>query len=296
MNEPFILSCCSTVDLSPDLLEQNRIHYIGLHYFIDGKEYEDDLGQTISMDDFYRTMKEGADTATAQVNVEEYREYFEGFLEQGQDVLHVTLSSGISGSHNSARIAAEFLSEKYPERKLLVVDSLGASSGSGMIMTTLAEMRDAGKSIDEIHAWVEKHKLEQHHWFFSSDLTFYVKGGRITRAAGWFGTALKICPVLNMDNQGRLVPRFKMRGKQNAIKEVVRQMEEHAHGGTEYEGPCYISQSACIEDAQAVSALVKKRFPRLKEDIKIFNIGPTIGAHTGPGTVALFFLGSTREN
>ncbi len=296
MNDTYVLSCCSTVDLTPEMLESNRIRYIGLHYFLDGKEYADDLGQTMPMKEFYDAMVNGADTATAQVNVEEYRRYFEQFLENGQDVLHVTLSSGISGSYNSARIAAEFLAEKYPQRKLLVVDSLGASSGSGMIVTTLAKMRDAGISIDEAYAWVEEHKLEQHHWFFSSDLTFFVKGGRVTKAAGWFGTALKICPVLNVDNQGRLVPRFKMRGKHNAIKEVVRQMKEHALGGVDYDGSCYISHSDCLEDAQAVATLIKANFPKLKEDVKIFNIGPTIGAHTGPGTVALFFFGSKRSN
>lgn len=296
MSDAYVLSCCSTVDLSPELLNNNRIQYIGLHYFLDGKEYEDDLGQTRPMTDFYKAMLAGADTATAQVNVEEYRSYFEKFLENGQDVLHVTLSSGISGSYNSARIAAELLNEKYPERKLLIVDSLGASSGSGMIVTELARMRDKGVSIEDAYAWAEEHKLELHHWFFSSDLTFFVKGGRITKAAGWFGTALKICPVLNMDNLGRLVPRYKMRGKQNAIKEIVRQMKEHANNGTDYDGSCYICHSDRLEDARAVAALVQDNFPKLREEVQIFNIGPTIGSHTGPGTVALFFLGTKREN
>ena len=292
----YILSCCSTVDLSQELLDSRDIHYIGLHYILDGQEHIDDMGKTLPMKDFYAAMAAGAETTTAQINVEEYRHFFGGFLERGLDVIHVTLSSGLSGSYNSARIAAEFLADEYPDRKLFIVDSLGASSGSGMIVTELADMRDAGASIEELYEWAQEHKLEQHHWFFSSDLTFFVKGGRITKAAGWFGTALKICPVLNMDNLGRLIPRFKMRGKQNALKEVVRQMEEHAQDGNQYSGNCYISQSDRLEDAQALAALIEKSFPQLKNGVKIFDIGPTIGSHTGPGTVALFFWGDKRIN
>ena len=217
-------------------------------------------------------------------------------LRKRQDVLHVTLSSGLSGSYNSARIAAELLTEKYPERTLRIVDSLGAASGSGMLMMTLADLRDEGRSLEEVADWAEENKLHLHHWFFSSDLTFFIKGGRVTKAAGWFGTALKICPVLNVDNLGRLIPRFKMRGKRNAIKEIVRQMEEHAASGKEYADRCYICQSDCVEDAKAVAELIESKFPKLPEPVQIFSIGPTIGSHTGPGTVALFFWGDKREN
>ncbi len=296
MNESFVLSCCSTVDLNADLLAQRNISYTSLHYRLDDKEYADDLFQSMSADEFYQALRDGADSATAQVNVEEYRAYFEQFLQNGQDVLHVTLSSGLSGSYNSARIAAELLSEQYPERTLRVVDSLGAASGSGLIMMTLADLRDAGRSLDEVADWVEENRLYMHHWFFSSDLTFFIKGGRVTKAAGWFGTALKICPVLNVDNQGRLIPRFKMRGKRNAIKEVVRQMEEHAKDGKNYADRCYICHSDCAEDAKAVAELVESKFSHLPEPVQIFSIGPTIGSHTGPGTVALFFWGDKREN
>ena len=296
MNEPFVLSCCTTVDLNADMLAQRNIRYTSLHYRLDDKEYIDDLFQSMSADDFYQALRDGADSATAQVNVEEYRAYFEKFLKNGQDVLHVTLSSGLSGSFNSARIAAELLAEQYPDRTLRVVDSLGAASGSGLLMMELADRRDAGAKLDEVADWAEQNKLDLHHWFFTSDLTFFVKGGRVTKAAGWFGTALKICPVLNVDNLGRLIPRFKMRGKRNAIKEVVRQMEEHAKNGKDYAGRCYICHSDCREDAEEVAQLVESKFPRLPEPVQIFSIGPTIGSHTGPGTVALFFWGDTRVN
>ncbi len=292
----YVLSCCSVVDLSPEHLKNRDISFVPFHYYMNGTEHIDDMGQTVSSKDFYDSMAEGAEVSTSQVNVTEYTNYFEGFLSQGLDILHIALSSGLSGSCNSARIAAEVLKEKYPDRKLYIVDSLAASAGNGLLVDTLADRRDAGEDIDSLYHWVEEHKLEMHHWFTASDLTWFVKGGRISKAAGWFGTVLKICPVLNVDNQGRLIPRFKIRGKNNALKELVNQMEEHAEGGKNYSGKCFISHSACLEDAQKVAADVQKRFPHLNGEISIYNIGTTIGCHSGPGTVALFFWGDARQN
>ena len=239
-------------------------------------------------------MVSGAETRTSQVNAEEYAAYFEGFLKEGHDVLHLVLSGGISGSINSARIAADDLRAKYPERKLYIVDSLAAASGFGLFMDQLADLRDEGKTIDEVHAWAEANKNKLHHWFFSTDLTFFVKGGRISKVSGWFGTALKICPLLNVNSEGKLVPRFKVRGKAKVIREMVKQMDEHAQDGLNYSGKCYMCHSACLEDAQAVAALVEERFPKLNGKVLINNIGTTIGSHTGPGTVALFFWGDER--
>ena len=293
MND-FVLSCCSTADLARERLESRNIKYVCFHFELDGKEYMDDLGESIEFHDFYNAMANGAETRTSQVNAEEYEAYFEGFLKEGKDVLHLTLSSGISGSYNSAMIAKRDLEEKYPDRKIYVVDSLGASSGYGLIMDTLADMRDEGKSIDELYEWAEANKLKLHHWFFSTDLSFYVKGGRISKTAGFVGSILDICPLLNMDNLGKLIPRFKIRTKKKVIQTIVDKMIENAEGGTAYEGKCYISQSACYEDARAVADLVEKNFPNLKEPVQINWIGTTIGSHTGPGTVALFFWGKER--
>lgn len=292
----YILSCCSIADLSPDHLEERNIPFAHFHYTMDGKDCADDMGQTVSSEDFYQAMAAGAEVRTSQVNVEEFTQYFNQFLCDGKDVLHVCLSSGLSGSYNSARIAAEMLREKYPERKLYVVDTLGASAGVGLIVETLADMRDAGADIDTLYQWIEEHKLEMHYWFTASDLTWFVKGGRITKAAGWFGTALKICPVLNMDNNGHLIPRFKIRGISKSLKELVNQMEEHVRDGHDYDGKCFISHSACEENARQVADEIEKRFPLLNGKVGIYNIGTTIGCHTGPGTVALFFWGSKREN
>lgn len=290
----YVLSCCSTADLARERMQARDIHYVCFHYELDGKPYLDDLGVSMEFHEFYTAMVNGAETKTSQVNAEEYTEYFEGFLKEGRDVLHLTLSSGISGSYNSAMIAKRDLEEKYPERKIYVVDSLGASSGYGLIMDTLADMRDAGKSIDELYEWVEKNKLKLHHWFFSTDLTFYVKGGRISKTAGFVGNILDICPLLNMDNLGRLIPRYKIRTKKKVIQAIVDKMIENADGGTAYDGKCFICQSECYDDARAVADLVEKNFPNLKEPVSVNHIGTTIGSHTGPGTVALFFWGKER--
>lgn len=292
----YILSCCSTADLTKEHFENRNIFYTCFHFELDGKQYFDDLGQSMPFDRFYQAMVDGADTRTSQINAEEYAEYFEPFLKEGKDILHLTLSSGISGSINSARIAKEMLEEQYPERKIYIVDSLAASSGYGLLMDKLADLRDAGMSIDELAAWAAENRLNVHHWFFSSDLTFFIKGGRVSKTSGFIGGVLGICPLLNVDFEGHLIPRFKIRTKKKVIQAIVGKMEEFAENGTEYDGKCYISHSACEEDAKEVARLVKEHFPKLQGEVEINSIGTTIGSHTGPGTVALFFWGSKRED
>ena len=304
--ENYVLSCCSTADLSQRHFQERDIHYICFHFYLNGRHYLDDLGKSISFPDFYKAMENGAETKTSQVNEEEFVQYFTPFLEAGRDILHVCLSSGISGVYNSAVIAQKALQEKYPERKIYIVDSLGASSGYGLFMDTLADLRDGGMGIDELRDWALQHRLNLHHWFFSTDLSFYVKGGRISKAAGLFGTVLRICPLLNMDHLGRLIPREKVRTKRKVIHRIVEmmqvhakmveQMRVHAQGGTDYNGKCFISQSACYEDARAVADLVEAAFPHLNGKVLINSIGTTIGSHTGPGTVALFFWGDERKD
>lgn len=291
----YIISCCSTADLTEKHFNDRDIHFICFHFELDGKQYNDDLGKSISLPDFYKAMANGAETKTSQVNAEEFVEYFTPFLEAGKDILHVCLSSGISGVINSAQIARTELLEKYPDRKIYIVDSLGASSGYGLLMDKLADLRDEGMNIEELNEWVNSHRLNLHHWFFSTDLTFYVKGGRISKAAGMVGTVLNICPLLNMDDQGRLIPRFKIRTKKKVIRAIVDKMEEHVQDGLNYSGKCYISQSECYEDAKAVAQLVEERFKKLDGKVEINYVGTTIGSHTGPGTVALFFWGDRRE-
>ena len=291
----FVLSCCSTADLSKEHFEKRGISYICFHYFLNGEEHVDDLGQTIPFDKFYQMMTEGADTATSQINADEYESYFRKFLEEGKDILHVSLSSGISGSVNSAMIAKEKLSEEFPDRTIFVVDSLGASSGYGLLVDKLADLKDEGKTIDVVYDFAMKNRLRLHHWFFSTDLSFYVKGGRISKTSGFVGNMLGICPLINIDNAGKLIPREKIRTKKKVIRQIVDKMKENARDGADYSGKCYISHSACLEDAKEVAALVEEAFPKLDGKVEIYDIGTTIGSHTGPGTVALFFWGGERE-
>lgn len=290
----YILSCCSTADLTEAHFSKREISYICFHYKLNDVEHEDDLGKSMPFDQFYAAMAAGATTQTSQVNADEFERYFESFLKDGKDILHVCLSSGISGVLNSAMIAKADLEELYPDRKIYIVDSLSASSGYGLLMDRLADLRDEGKTIEEVYSFALQHRLHVHHWFFSTDLTFYVRGGRISKASGAIGGLLNICPLLNMDHEGRLIPRFKIRTKKKVIKKIVDQMEAYADDGLNYSGKCYISQSACYEDAAAVAKLVEERFPHLNGKVEINNIGTTIGSHTGPGTVALFFWGKER--
>ena len=292
----YVLSCCSTADLTHEHFESRDIHYICFHYFLDGKEYPDDLGQSVPFAQFYDAMSKGADTRTAQVSIGEYVDYFTPFLEQGKDIVHVSLSSGLSGTVNAARNAALIVKERFPERNVYVIDSLGASSGYGLLMDGAADKRDEGLSAEELAKWIEENRLKLHHWFFSTDLSFYVKGGRVSKTAAFFGGMLDICPLMNMDNLGRLIPRYKIRTKKKVIKTIVDKMEECARDGLDYDGKCYICNSACLADARQVADLVEARFPKLNGKVEIYNIGTTIGSHTGPGTVALFFWGSERVN
>ena len=292
----YVLTTSSTADLDKAYFEKIRVPYICFHFELGGQTYLDDLWTSMDPHSFYQRMLNGEDSRTSQINMTEYIDFWRPFLQEGKDLLHLTLSSGISGTINSARAAAEELRREFPEREILVVDSMAASSGFGLLIDTLAELRDQGYSLKELYHFAEENKLHLHHWFFSSDLTFFIRGGRVSKTAGFFGKMLNICPLLNVDYQGRLIPRDKIRTKKKVIREIVSRMEEHAENGYDYAKKCFISYSDCLEDAQAVAALVEEKFPRLNGKVHLFPIGSTIGAHTGPGTVALFFWGDLRNN
>lgn len=290
----YVITSCSTADLSKEHFERREIPFVCFHYILNGKEYKDDLGETISSEEFYKSIDQGAMPTTSQVNVEQYLEFFQPFLESGKDILHISLSSGLSGSCQSANIAKSELLKEYPDRTIHIVDSLGASSGYGLLAEGAADMRDEGKSIEEVYQWLEKNKLKLHHWFFSTDLTHYKRGGRISAASAAVGSILNICPLMNMNTEGKLIPRTKIRGKKNVIHEIVEKMIKHAENGSNYKGKCFISNSACYGDAKRVAELVEEKFTHLNGKVEIFNIGTVIGSHTGPGTVALFFFGDER--
>ncbi len=290
----YIISTCSTFDLTREHAEKRDIHYINFHYSRDGVKCEDDLFQSVEPHAFYQSMVDGAEMITSQVNAAEFIEYFRAFLKEGKDIIHLTLSSGISGVYNSAAAAANELREEFPDRKIYVVDSLAASGGMGLLVDKLCDLRDEGYTIDQLHEWVEENKLRLHHWFFSTDLTFYIKGGRVSKLSGTIGGVLGICPLLNVSFEGKLIPRAKIRPKKKVIVETVKRMEEHAEGGYDYDGKVFITHSDCYEDAEAVAKLIEAKFPKINGKPQITNIGTVIGSHTGPGTVALFFWGDRR--
>ena len=291
----YILSCCSPADLSQEKLDSMDVRLIYSDYTMDGVSFKDDLGKTMSSKEFYDRIRAGQVGTTTLINTADFIEYFTKlFEEENKDVLHVTLSSGLSGTFEAALAAADILKERFPERKLLIVDLRGASSGFGFLIQALADLRDEGKTIDELYDWALANRLRIQHLFCSTTLTYYMRGGRISPAAGRIGNLLGICPVMRMDHPGHLAVYSRVRTKKRALRALVDQMAELADGGENYSGRCFISHSDCLEDALEVKRQVEERFPHIDGEIEVYMIGTTIGCHSGPGTVAVYFFGKER--
>ncbi len=291
----YIVSCCSPADLSQEKLDSLDVKLLYSDFTMDGVPFKDDLGKSMTSKEFYDRIRAGQVGTTTLINTAEFVEYFTKLFEtEHKDVLHVTLSSGLSGTYAAALAAADILKEQFPERKLYIVDSRGASSGFGFLVQALCDLRDEGKTIDELYDWAQKNRLRVQHLFCSTTLTYYVRGGRISAAAGRIGNLLGICPVMRMDHPGHLTVHSRVRTKKRALRALVDQMEELADDGVNYSGRVFISHSDCLEDALKVKEQVEERFPHIKSEIEIYNIGAIIGCHAGPGTVALFFFGKER--
>ena len=290
----YILSCTSTADLSKEKFEKRDIRYIRFHFNLNGVDHEDDLGETMPFHEFYNRMANGEMTKTSQPAIGDYETYFRELLKENKNILHVCLSSGLSGDLNAATLAASHLMDEDKDVRIIVLDSLAASSGYGLLMDAAADQRDAGLSMDELAMWINDNKLRVHHWFFSTDLKYYVRGGRVSAASGFVGNLLHICPLLNVSNEGRLVPRAKVHGVKKVEKEIVERMKQWADNGLNYADKCFISHSDCMGFVQPIVDMIEESFPNLKGKIEIYSIGTTIGSHTGPGTVALFFFGKKR--
>ena len=289
----YVIVTDSSADLSAELVEQLELSILPLAFILKGKTYRDYPDRReMPIGAIYTSLREGEMVTTAAVNVAEYQAHLEPILAAGKDVLVLAFSSGLSTTCNSARIAAQELSEAYPERKILVVDTLCASLGQGLLVWYAARMRQSGKSIEEVRDWAEENKLHLCHWFTVDDLHFLKRGGRVSAATAVVGTMLQIKPVLHVDNEGHLINMAKARGRKAALKALVDHMEQTAidpAGQT-----VFISHGDCLEDAQFVAQEVSQRFGIPLERIVLNEIGPVIGAHAGPGTVALFFLGKER--
>jgi DegV family protein with EDD domain len=292
----YVLSCCSPVDLTPAWLEERSIRSVPFNYVLDGVWHKDDFGKTIAPKELYRRMLAGEDASTSQVGVGDYTTYFRSMLDQGLDVVHVTLSGGLSSTYNSAHIAAESLKDEYPDRTIYLVDSLCASAGYGLLMDRMAELKAEGMDAATLAAWAKEHRLEVNHLFCSGDLTFFVKGGRISPIAGKVGGMLKICPLMHVATDGSLQVKEKIRTKHKTKLRTVERMAQLAAGGTGYDQRVFISHADCLDDAREVADLITQQFPNVRDhEVHLFDIGATIGVHTGPGTVALFFWGDPQR-
>ena len=295
MDRKFTLSCGSTVDMPFSYVDSRDIPVLFYSYTVDGTEYVDDMERDPeALDRFYGMLAEGKLPKTSQINHVAYLEFFDEILKKGGDLLHVAFGSGMSGSVNNAFSAAEELKEKYPDRKIIVVDSLCSSSGYGMLVDYAADMRDNGCTIEETAEWIEKNRNLVHHQFFSTDLTHFRRSGRVSGATAAIGTILGICPIMRLNAEGRIISYDKVRGKKKAVAETLRVMKEHVQNGTEYDGKCCICNSHCPEEAELLREAVEKEFPKLVGKVKIYQIGTIIASHCGPGTTAVFFMGDER--
>lgn len=297
MDRKFTLSCCSTVDLPYSYMESRDIPVLFYTYVVDGREYDDDMGRDPeALLRFYAFLKEGKLPQTSQINVAAYTEFFEKLLDKGGDVLHIAFTSGQSGSVHNAFLAAEELKDRYPGQRLVVIDSLCSSSGYGLLVDYAADMRDEGKTLDEVAQWVLDNRNKVHHQFFSSDMTQFRRTGRVSGAAAAVATVLNICPIMRLDDKGAIKAYSKVRGKKKAVETTVDTMEQCAQNGRDYDGKCFVCHSQCPEDARLVIEAVEERFPKLKGKIRLCDIGTIIGSHAGQGTVAVFFMGNERPH
>ncbi len=295
MMDDYIISCCSTVDSDKQWAEEKGVAVAHFHLYLGDDEYLDDFYQSITPNELFSRMLAGEMSRTSQVNTEEYCELWEPYLKEGKNILHLTLSSGISGTVNSALTAADLLKDRYPERTVRVIDSLCASGGYALLVDKAAELRDSGMGFQELGDWVEEHKLNVLHLVGTTDLTFFIRGGRISKTAGFFGKALNICPYIEVDQNGKLAVLGKVRTKNKVFKKILENMEERAEDGLNYSGKAYIGHSERPEDAILLKKMVAETFPHLAEEPRIYPIGATIGCHTGPGTLTLFCFGKKRD-
>ena len=287
----FVIFTDSSADLSASMVAEIGVEVLPLSVIIENKAFQNfPDNREIEPKAFYDQIRAGAMPTTSALNVGQVTEAVEPVLKDGKDVLFLAFSSGLSVTYNSARLAAEELSEKYPERKFLVVDTLCASLGQGLLVYHAAAQKKAGKSIEEVRDWAEANKLNLCHWFTVNDLMHLKRGGRVSAATALVGTMLSIKPVMHMDNEGHLAKVSTARGRKASLVALVDKMEATAVNPAGQ--VVFISHGDCLEDAQFVAEEIKKRFGT--QEIHFNYVGPVIGAHTGPGVVALFFLGEER--
>ncbi len=292
----FILSCESTVDMPYSYISGRGLKVLFYSYTVNGESYPDDMERDPnSLPQFYERLKEGQIPTTSQINQFAYEEFFKEILDEGKDVLHLCFGTGMTQSYAQAVNAVESLKVAYPDRKIVVIDTTCSSSGYGMIVDDAADLYEEGKSLEEIAKYVEDNKYHIHHQFYTTDLKYFKRTGRVSGPAASIGAVLKICPLMHLNHAGKIIAYSKVMGKKNALKATLDWMENHALDGKNYNGKIFISHSNALEDAINTKNEIEKRFPNLVGKVRIFNIGTIIASHTGPGTVAIYFHGDERE-
>lgn len=284
-------SCCNLLE---DMIDDFGIHVLPLTFMVDGEDevYQSYLkGERTDLKQFYTMMREGKVFKTSLPNLAESEALFRELLGSGRDVLYIAFSSGLSGTYQALSLMAAQLQEEFPERKIHVVDSLAASGGQGLLVWYAVQHARAGKSIDQVRDWLEENKLHLAHWFTVDDLMFLFRGGRVSKTTAWAGTLLNIKPVLHVDDEGHLIPMEKVRGRKKSLNALIDHMEKSANKPIS-DQMVFITHGDCIEDAEYVAAKIKERFG--VKEVVINYVDPVIGAHSGPGTMALFFLADKR--
>ena len=286
----YIITTDNTTDLPEAYIQEHGLGMLSLTYMIDGETYN--RKHELPYKEFYKKMRAGSMPTTSQVNPEEAKEELREFLDDGKDIIHIAFSSGLSGSYNSARIAAEELREEMPDRKIAVIDSLCASLGEGLLVHKALQLKEQGMEYEELVKWLEDHKLNVVHNFTVDDLFHLYRGGRVSKAAAVLGTMIHLKPVLHVDNEGHLIPVAKVRGRKKSLAALVENMEKQIGSYRDKNDIVFISHGDCIEDAEYVKSLIEEKF--VIKAFLINPVGPTIGAHSGPGTLALFYMGDVR--
>lgn len=284
----FVITVNSTVDMPKEWLEERNIKVVPLHYTMDGTTYEDMNG--LSAKEFFANLREGKMSVTSQVNPDEAREALEALVKEGKDVLHLAFTSVLSGTYNSMRLAAEELKEDYPEAKIIVIDTLSACMGEGLLAYHAFELKKAGKSIEEVAQWVEENKLRVCHNVTVDDLHHLHRGGRVSRTSAIVGSMVKIKPILAVSDEGRLEVVSKERGRKKSINTIVNMAVERM--GEADKEIAFVTHGDCIKEAEYLAELMKEK-TGVKE-VLINNIGTVIGSHTGPGVLAVFHMGNKR--
>ena len=288
----YIISTDTSCDFPLEYVKQHQLPLVTLFYSIDGVTGENGCPSSDVLKNFYDKMRAGSMTKTQQASIEDTEKVFREILKEGKDILHIAFSSGLSGTANAARLAAENMMEEFPERKIIVIDSLCASLGQGLLVDYALKLQQQGKTMEETAKWLEDHIQNICHLFTVEDLKYLQRGGRISKTTALVGTMIGIKPVLHVDPEGKLVSISKVRGRKQSIQALVNKMEENIGKYRDEKQLIFISHGDCIEDANYLAELVKERFGY--DEFLINDVGPTIGAHSGPGTLALFFMGETR--